>query len=77
MNGKGSAIGTIESVDNFINQHSRQLQRLKLALSWRGIGEKTFTNQHFFILLSGGSVQLLGKDYISFDGNEVQIHRKR
>lgn len=76
-NSKGSEHDTEKIVDHFITQSSRSLKRLKMALSWRGIDENRFTKQHFFILLKGGAVQLLGKDYISFDGNEVHIHRKR
>ncbi|MDO4698182.1 MAG: replication endonuclease [Pasteurellaceae bacterium] len=75
-NSKGSGAGTGEIVENFINAHGRQLQRLKMALGWRGIDEKMFTETQFFILLNGGSVQLLGKNYISFDGNEVLICSK-
>lgn len=73
---KGSGAGSREIVENFINTHPRQLQRLKMAMSWRGIDEQKFTETHFFILLNGGSVQLLGKNYISFDGNEVQISHR-
>ncbi|KAE9535313.1 hypothetical protein A1D25_05040 [Ursidibacter arcticus] len=73
---KGSGADTVEIVDNFITQNAHQLQRLKMALGWRGIDEKTFSKTHFFTLLKGGSVKLFGSDYVSFDGNEVQICRK-
>lgn len=70
---KGSVNYATQKIDNFIARHQPKLKRLKMALGWRGIDDKTFENHHFYSLLSGGSVKLLGDYYISFDGNEVQI----
>lgn len=42
----------------------------------RGIVESLFNEYHIFSLLNGGEVKIYGKDYITFDGNEVQIGRK-
>lgn len=72
---QGLGAGTAEIVDNFLNQHAHQLNRLKMALSWRGIDEKMFSKTHFFTLLHGGAVKLFGSDYVSFDGNEAVIYK--
>lgn len=66
-----------QRVTQYLQQHENRLNRLKMAMGWRGIDENSFTNLHYFILLNGGEVQFLGKEYISFDGNEVVFSRKK
>ncbi len=76
MNSKGSENDTVERLDNFMYQHQPRVERLKIAMKWREINPDLFEKHHIFSLINGGEVKLLGDDYISFDGNEVQISRK-
>lgn len=73
---KGSGNDVGDYLDNYLQQNAVKVDRLKMAMSWRGIDANSFNKSHIFSLIQGGEVQLLGKDYISFDGNEVQICRK-
>ncbi|MCK3655788.1 hypothetical protein A4G19_08470 [Pasteurellaceae bacterium Macca] len=64
-------------IDDYLQTHAHQVERLKMAFSWRGIDVQNFNKHHIFSLLQGGEVSLIGQDYARFDGYEVQIHRKR
>lgn len=75
-NSKGSGSGTREKLANYFVQNAERLERFRQALKMRGIVESLFNKNHVFSLLNGGEVKIYGKDYITFDGNEVQIGRK-
>ncbi|EXI61651.1 replication protein [Mannheimia granulomatis] len=73
---KGSANGTSGKLANYFAENAERLERFRQALKMRGIVESLFSETHIFSLLNGGEVKIYGKDYITFDGNEVQIARK-
>lgn len=63
-------------VTQYLQQHENRLNRLKMAMGWRGIDENSFTDLHYFILLNSGEVQFLGNEYLSFNGWEIEFSRK-
>lgn len=73
---KDSQGGTREILNNFFAENEKEVARFRQALKMRGIVENMFNETQVFSLLNGGEVKIYGKDYITFDGNEVQIGRK-
>ncbi|MDH2998076.1 hypothetical protein A1D22_09330 [Pasteurellaceae bacterium LFhippo2] len=65
------------NVDDYLNLHADKVHHLTQAMIWRGIKPEQFDKLHIFSLIQGGSVQLLGRDYITFNGYEVVISNRR
>lgn len=76
--GKGSGAETrVSRLDSELSDQDVQLQRLKTAMGWRGIDYNLFEKHHLYSLLNGGAVQYFGKDYLTFNGWEIEITCKR
>ncbi|WP_346556650.1 replication endonuclease [Mannheimia haemolytica] len=75
-NSKGSGSGIRVKLANYFAENAERVERFRQALKMRGVVESLFNEYHIFSLLNGGEVKIYGKDYITFDGNEVQIGRK-
>ncbi|MDP8160688.1 replication endonuclease [Pasteurella atlantica] len=61
------------SVSDYLHQRPKEVEKLKMALRWRGIPENWINNNHIYSLLKGGSVKLNNYQSIEYDGNEIRF----